>query len=786
MTSKNIGLTKLIISALLVATLSLGWSAVRADIVVSVEEPAINAVMSGVSNLRGWAISPAGIERVELHIDGKFVTTVPMGGARRDVGASYPSYPGADKAGFSMAFNYSSLATGTHQLLIRAIDRTGGSQEVLREFTVTRVHADFINQAASLATATATITSASTIRLSGVALDRLQYDLTLDWTPGAQGFKITSVAPAGGGIRNSLWAGAGAQNPIENMIPPPSASPVPRSPDLGLPQKTLQKAESSEGAGPRIHIANAANKNESIQLKIEEPLSFKGTSGVSNLRGWAVAPSGIAAIQLYVDGEYKTDIPSGGLRGDVGDAFPSYPGSRNSGYSMAFNYSDLSDSHHVVTVRAIDRVGNWNEQTTLFRTTRFTRPFIGNPASASLSEARARIAGDSLLVERFRINSEYFNLALEWDIPSQNFRMISIEPVNVMTTVLRDTSPDSFLSQVIGIGTGLVGLFGEKDSRGNLTIPQGLLISRDKNDWSFIKTTSDGTPEYIETSAGFRVVFSNYTGTHADIAVYDQQNGFLTQLRVSLQGHGLDIARHGPRSIAAWSLSDWTTAALAVECGVGWALLVIPEPTSITSVAGAYLIKDGCGSLLKKSLIEILDLPEEVATISTIYSCYEGQIGGCVTGAINAIDYYQIENGQAIPNWRSVWTVTNTVDIDLYWGRTGCSGISAISTYDHTRGTAIGSRILWDEEKCFVGPLGEVPTGTGTLDDGTPFPNNPSLVDLQYFYSYSAGDLDVSVEIVSRNRYRVIYAWPGDHVWKIIWDFRRAWPSQYVLELNAH
>ena len=64
---------------------------------------------------------------------------------------------------------------------------------------------------------------------------------------------------------------------------------------------------------------------DSMVLTLEEPKDGGTYTGISNLRGWAVAESGIDKIELDIDGVYAFDIPMGGSRGDVGSAYPDFP-----------------------------------------------------------------------------------------------------------------------------------------------------------------------------------------------------------------------------------------------------------------------------------------------------------------------------------------------------------------------------------------------------------------------------------------------------------------------------
>jgi len=202
--SRRPEMTLLKISELTICALTLGsilmtvspsWAG---DIVLFVEEPAANSAYSGVANLRGWVVGSAGISRVELYVDGALTTNIPVGGRRTDVGSAYPNYPDSNNAGFSMAFNYSSLTSGPHALRIRAVDRENASKEQSVSFSVARFNTSYIADPAkiSLAGATGSLDTRS-IYLKNLAADGQTYDVRLDWRTEVQGFVITQIVPVG-------------------------------------------------------------------------------------------------------------------------------------------------------------------------------------------------------------------------------------------------------------------------------------------------------------------------------------------------------------------------------------------------------------------------------------------------------------------------------------------------------------------------------------------------------------------------------------------------------------
>ena len=78
----------------LISFFALGCSTAQAgfdqDIRVALEEPSGDATYSAISNLRGWAVAPAGVSYVEVSIDGLSPFEIPMGGLRADVRDRYP------------------------------------------------------------------------------------------------------------------------------------------------------------------------------------------------------------------------------------------------------------------------------------------------------------------------------------------------------------------------------------------------------------------------------------------------------------------------------------------------------------------------------------------------------------------------------------------------------------------------------------------------------------------------------------------------------------------------
>lgn len=165
------------------------------------------------------------------------------------------------------------------------------------------------------------------------------------------------------------------------------------------------------------HVAGAATL-----IYLEEPANGSIRSGVGNLRGWAISSEPIDDVNYAVDGEPQGSIPYGGTRRDVGAAYPTVPGSGESGFSMAFNYGNLTPGEHLLEVQA----GGESVQAR-FRVVGFEQEFIsGNP----------EIYGAQVYTGFYSVhlNGAWFpgegerDLELEWSSAAQQFLIIKNRP----------------------------------------------------------------------------------------------------------------------------------------------------------------------------------------------------------------------------------------------------------------------------------------------------------------------------------------------------------------------
>ena len=160
----------------------------------SLEEPVKDNVYAGVGNLRGWAVATAGIEKIEIWIDGAYEFDAPYGGKRDDLAAAFPEVEGSGASGFSLAWNYGDMDPGLHTMTARAYDLNGQTKDSTTTFSVVRFHKPFIAATDNVDLSSAQCSVSDTqVTLTDAAIDGQIYDVLLDWRTAAQDFEIIEI-----------------------------------------------------------------------------------------------------------------------------------------------------------------------------------------------------------------------------------------------------------------------------------------------------------------------------------------------------------------------------------------------------------------------------------------------------------------------------------------------------------------------------------------------------------------------------------------------------------------
>lgn len=164
------------------------------QIIMALEEPAANSTVSGVGNLRGWAVGSDGIDYVEYYVDGVLKKEIPYGAARGDIGNAYPGFPDSLYSGFSSAYAYGLLTPGTHVLKVRAVSSTGDYKEVSNTFEVTRFHKGYFPDPDAMDISSSSCSQDGTgFLLDNIKVEGTPYNARLEWQVPSQQFSIVEI-----------------------------------------------------------------------------------------------------------------------------------------------------------------------------------------------------------------------------------------------------------------------------------------------------------------------------------------------------------------------------------------------------------------------------------------------------------------------------------------------------------------------------------------------------------------------------------------------------------------
>jgi uncharacterized protein YkwD len=175
-------------------------------------------------------------------------------------------------------------------------------------------------------------------------------------------------------------------------------------------------------AAALLLMAVTVSARAEVQFAIGEPAEGSTKSGIGQISGWAVSDREIISVEALIDGASLGLVPYGGSRLDVAAAFPGYPDSEFSGWSMKWNYSLHVPGEHLLTIVITEDDSTQTSRDVVFSTTRFHSEFIADPGAVRTAEAGVSSPEDGrLLLEGAEIDGESVNVELAWDKAAQQF-----------------------------------------------------------------------------------------------------------------------------------------------------------------------------------------------------------------------------------------------------------------------------------------------------------------------------------------------------------------------------
>ena len=244
---------------------------------------------------------------------------------------------------------------------------------------------------------------------------------------GDQSATVSFSAPAeNGGAAISLYTATSSPGGFQGTC---AASPCSVDGLMNGTAYTFTVAATNEvGEGPASAQSNSVTPAPPsvFRVALEEPVQGQTHTGVGNLRGWALASAGIERVDIAIDGVVEFSAPYGGVRLDVGGAFPDIADSDASGFSLAYNYSDLPAGTHTISATAVSVSGEIKTSSASFTVVRFPQSFMGDQDVVSLDGASCSMSADEISIVDAIVDDAIYDLRLKWRTAEQGFEIIEI------------------------------------------------------------------------------------------------------------------------------------------------------------------------------------------------------------------------------------------------------------------------------------------------------------------------------------------------------------------------
>jgi ADP-heptose:LPS heptosyltransferase/GT2 family glycosyltransferase len=319
----------------------------------------------GILRVEGWVVSLVQIEAVDAFVEGAPIGRAEFGLARADVAETQSGYPNSRFSGFRLAADIGSAGGGRRTIAIRAAARDGVCEEAIVSVEVPRLSAGRApgDPGFYYRCEESTLSKAGRLVLRGWAVGPspiIAVAVTLDGDAIGQaeiGLARPDIGNQFPGIPHARQSGFS----FETSGGPPAVGE----------HRVMLRFRRADGqdheAVLAVRVAPTAPPvappgDQERLLRLDLPHLIDGAvdtpiRGTLTLAGWALAPAGVAEIEIAIDGMPIAIADYGIRRLDVHMAFPERDDALGSGYQALVPRRALLKGRHRVTVTLRDKAG---------------------------------------------------------------------------------------------------------------------------------------------------------------------------------------------------------------------------------------------------------------------------------------------------------------------------------------------------------------------------------------------------------------------------------------------
>lgn len=182
-------------------------------------------------------------------------------------------------------------------------------------------------------------------------------------------------------------------------------------------QTSLTKTNNNPYVWP---VRESTESEDSIKFALGWPKNNDDVIGLGMIQGYAIAPAGVDKVELYVDNQYFSDMPYGGIRADIDLLFPTYPNSLTSGFALRYGFRNLSAGPHQLKLIAYDQLQNTNEHTLTVNVQKYGNNWAWDN-NVDLAAASCDISVNAVSLDNISVNGADYDAVLSWNTTLQSF-----------------------------------------------------------------------------------------------------------------------------------------------------------------------------------------------------------------------------------------------------------------------------------------------------------------------------------------------------------------------------
>lgn len=342
---------------------------VRAPMQLYLDEVTVSP--AGVLHVEGWVVCLVQIQSVEAFVGDERIGEAEFGRVREDVAKARTDYPNARFSGFVLDSHVGHHGPGQRSILVRATALTGIIREASAQVTIPDLavtgppedsstfhhHCDDIR-----------LTTSGRVLLKGWAVCATAVTaikVALDGEPIGEadlGFERPDVGNHFAALPHARQSGFAFQKNTDTRLTGEHLLSLRiRRADgelhrVELPVMAAEATETGEAVPAAIVGDNERKLNIDIPLVIGGAMAAP-VRGNLEISGWALARSGVAAVEIGVDGAPVATADYGVRRLDIQAAFPDWEDALGSGFLAFLPHRILSVGGHAVSVTLRDNSG---------------------------------------------------------------------------------------------------------------------------------------------------------------------------------------------------------------------------------------------------------------------------------------------------------------------------------------------------------------------------------------------------------------------------------------------